>query len=206
MSMHETTDKRFFFDSVAPRWLRDAAPRSEQLRQILSSYAIPCAAPLLDVGSGAGIMLPFLRERSTSTDVIVEMDISGEMLNLAKHHHGDAGLLRYVQADAHRLPFPAASFNTVMCFSVYPHFHSPALALSELARCLKPGGQLCILHLMGHLELDAMHREAGDAVSRDILPAASDLATGLADYGFHPEIVEERSDLYLIVAALINGE
>lgn len=47
-------------------------------------------------------------------------------------------------ADASRLPLPDASIDTVLLLEVLEHLHQPAQALSEIARVLRPGGQLLL--------------------------------------------------------------
>jgi ubiquinone/menaquinone biosynthesis C-methylase UbiE len=198
--MHDISEKRVFFDETAPRWLQDMEQRSGHIARVLTAHDIPLSAPLLDVGSGAGILLPFILERNGDAAVITEFDVSREMLQLSRTLHGARAGVSYVQGDAHNLPLRDASYRTAMCFSVYPHFQAPALALAEMHRCLTPGGQLCILHLMGHRELNDMHRAAGKAVEGDIIPSARDLAHVLAKNDFTPYVVREQSDLYLILA------
>jgi ubiquinone/menaquinone biosynthesis C-methylase UbiE len=198
--MHDITEIKVFFDDTAPRWLLDMEQRSGHIARVLTAHNIPLSAPLLDVGSGAGILLPFILDRNGDTAVITEFDVSREMLQLSRTLHAARSGVSYVQGDAHHLPLRDASYRTAMCFSVYPHFHAPALALAEIHRCLKPGGQLCIMHLMGHKELNEMHRAAGKAVEGDRIPPARDLALILAKSGFFPYFIREQSDLYLILA------
>lgn len=200
--MTETLRKKEFFDAVAPRWISDQEQRTMRLEEIFRRAEIPFAAPLLDVGGGVGILLPLLRERSAGP--IVEYEISREMITRARDAHEQRGGIGFVQGDAHWLPFPDNHFCTVHCFSVYPHFTQPAQALAEIHRCLRPGGTLCILHLMGHRELNAMHRKAGECVSRDVLPLISRLASSLQPMGFEVLCAEERSDLYLLVARKLD--
>ncbi|WP_219339831.1 class I SAM-dependent methyltransferase [Luteimonas salinisoli] len=47
-----------------------------------------------------------------------------------------------VFADAASLPFPDASFDTVLLLEVLEHLRDPSGALAEIARVLKPRGQL----------------------------------------------------------------
>jgi SAM-dependent methyltransferase len=43
-------------------------------------------------------------------------------------------------ADAHELPFPSASVDAVLAFSLIEHTHSPARVVDEIERILRPGG------------------------------------------------------------------
>ncbi len=47
-------------------------------------------------------------------------------------------------ADAHHLPFKAASFNTVLCTEVIEHLRDPSRSIQEMARLLVPGGYLIL--------------------------------------------------------------
>jgi SAM-dependent methyltransferase len=51
-----------------------------------------------------------------------------------------------VAADINHLPFAPASFDAVLCVTVLCHrsIASPARAVGELARVLRPGGVLCL--------------------------------------------------------------
>lgn len=49
-----------------------------------------------------------------------------------------------VQADAYCLPFPDDSFEVALCTEVLEHLHTPAEALVEIGRVLKPGGKLLL--------------------------------------------------------------
>jgi len=191
-------DKRDFFDGIVPQWILDTEERSARLAEIFIEYELPTSGPVLDIGSGVGILLPYLSDNGST--FVAEIEISMEMLRMARVQHRTLKDVCFMQSDAHNLPFASASFTTAHCFSVYPHFDAPELALREIRRCLRPGGILCILHLMGHEELNELHREAGRAVESDILPPVDDLARTIAQQGFAVTRSVERSDLYLLLA------
>ena len=45
-----------------------------------------------------------------------------------------------ILADAHAIPFEAASFDCVLSYAVLEHLHNPFIAVTEIERVLKPGG------------------------------------------------------------------
>lgn len=197
--MSTTAAKQDFFDRSVPRWMADLEQRSARLTEIFVRYPVPRDGPILDVGSGTGILLPFLHDEATT---VTELEISGAMLRKARESDVSGDHANFVQADAHALPFAHGVFGSIHCFSAFPHFDSPATALREFARCLRPGGTLCILHLMGHEALNRIHREAGRTVRDDVLPPVSKLADLVSKQGFHITMTEERDDIYLILAVL----
>jgi ubiquinone/menaquinone biosynthesis C-methylase UbiE len=50
-----------------------------------------------------------------------------------------------LQADAARLPFPAGSFDTVVCTLAMCEFRDRAAVLAEMDRVLRPRGRLLLL-------------------------------------------------------------
>jgi SAM-dependent methyltransferase len=54
------------------------------------------------------------------------------------------GSVTVESADAHALPFEAGQFDLVVAVGVLPWLHSPAMAIGEMARVLRPGGQLVL--------------------------------------------------------------
>ena len=49
-----------------------------------------------------------------------------------------------ILADAYRLPFGEGAFDVVLCTEVLEHLHTPAAALAEMYRVLKPDGKLLL--------------------------------------------------------------
>jgi ubiquinone/menaquinone biosynthesis C-methylase UbiE len=95
---------------------------------------------LLEVGCGAGAMTSGL---ATGTRRTIAIDFSHQMLVHAKRVAGG----ELAVGDAGRLPFAAATFDRVLCYSVFNNFPSLAYAASvvgELVRVTVPGGIVLI--------------------------------------------------------------
>jgi SAM-dependent methyltransferase len=75
------------------------------------------------------------------------IDTSEAMVLLARATVAEAGAgdrVRVRVGDAHALTFPDASRDLVIALGVLPFLHSPAAALADMARILKPGAYLVI--------------------------------------------------------------
>jgi ubiquinone/menaquinone biosynthesis C-methylase UbiE len=99
-------------------------------------------APALEVGCGAGVLSVALAQRGLSVQAL---DPAPAMAALARRRAAEAGVdsqMTVCLGDAHALPFADASFELVMSLGVLPWLHSPARAVAEMARTLKPGGWL----------------------------------------------------------------
>ncbi len=68
------------------------------------------------------------------------------MLALARDRAQQAGReVELREGDAHHLPFPDASFDTVVCTLSLCAIADPSRAVEEMTRVLRPGGRLLLL-------------------------------------------------------------
>ncbi len=96
---------------------------------------------VLDIGCAAGAEFEPLLARGFQ---IVALDYSPEMLRLAKQRFGKSSAVRLCRADAESLPFPAASFDHVVCLGVLEYLSTYDCCLEEIHRVLRPGGTAII--------------------------------------------------------------
>jgi len=90
---------------------------------------------VIDIGTGAGALLPAI-QRSAPSAVIVGVDRSQGMLRLAKAKHSTPLALMDIQT----LALPANSFEVGVVAFVLFHLPSPERCLAEVNRVLRPGG------------------------------------------------------------------
>jgi len=101
----------------------------------------------LEVAVGTGLNLPFYPGDVQLTGV----DFSPAMLSLARQRAEQLGrVVDLREADAHELPFPDASFDTVVCTYGLCAIPDDSRAVSEMKRVLRPGGLLLLVdHIAG---------------------------------------------------------
>jgi arsenite methyltransferase len=110
---------------------------------------------VLDVGCGRGLMLVGAAKRLTSgkavgADIWQAADQSGNSADATWENARREGVEKRIEiatGDARALPFPDQSFDAVMSHWVVHNLPSEAerdLALEEMARILRPGGQLIL--------------------------------------------------------------
>jgi ubiquinone/menaquinone biosynthesis C-methylase UbiE len=107
--------------------------------QFVAGAGRPAVGPVLDVGTGKGLLAIALAARYQD---VVSVDVSREEQALAAFlaaEHGLANRIRFVLADAAVLPFPDASFGSCAMMDVLHHVKNGELVLGEMARVLKPG-------------------------------------------------------------------
>jgi O-antigen/teichoic acid export membrane protein/SAM-dependent methyltransferase len=108
--------------------------------------ALACAltddGPILEIGCGTGGLLVAASCRGLTIEGV---DIASRWLVVARRRLQDRGLdVPLTVASAERLPWPDASFATVVADSLIEHCDDPVEALQEWRRVLRPGGRLLI--------------------------------------------------------------
>lgn len=119
---------------------------------------------LVDLGAGTGRMLTLLGGRTTRA---LGLDLSQQMLNIARLNVGEAGLsvceLRH--GDIFSTGLPSGSADLVTVHQVLHYLGDPAAAVAEACRLVAPGGRLLIVdfapHTLEFLREQHQHRRLG---------------------------------------------
>ena len=188
-----------FFDKHAEAWHEsiDQTVR-DRLSEIFENKIPPLFTPVLDVGSGTGILLPLLAKNVGNHALLIEVDLSRQMLKQNRDHNGKDLPASHIQADSHCLPFKSNQFKTIVSFAAFAHFEDKASVINDFYRILQPGGIIIILHLMDHSRLNHMHRCVGGAVENDTLPGMAELCAMMRSQGLKILNCEETENIYLI--------
>jgi ubiquinone/menaquinone biosynthesis C-methylase UbiE len=162
--------------------LRDALFRrfgynSETSHKFVLAKALPLPGHVLEIGTGKG---RFLAAMAKHADRITTLDVDAKQQHAAKLHvrQTQAGhRIRFVVHDAEHLPWPDASFDTVVSVNTFHHLVHPMRVFNEMRRVLKPGGRfvLCDFSPRGFQILDRIHRFEGGTHPR--------LKNGVARFG-----------------------
>jgi phosphatidylethanolamine/phosphatidyl-N-methylethanolamine N-methyltransferase len=117
-------------------------------RKAAAAAADRLGGHVLDVGVGTGLELPMFDRRTRLTGV----DLSEPMLRRAQRRV-DAKALGNVEGlvvmDAARLAFKDAHFDAVVAPYVLTVVPDPHASLHELARVVKPGGEIILVNHVG---------------------------------------------------------
>ena len=190
-----------FFDHHAPTWDQtgpDPAATLRRLQELNGRLGLRAGLDLLEVGCGTGQITRWLADL-VKPGTVVAADFSPAMLAKARTRGVDAD---FVLMDICREEPVQHQFDVVLCFHSFPHFRDPAAALRQIARQVKPGGQLLVLHLVGSAQLNAFHHQVGGPVGHDHLAPAARWPELLRPVGLQVTEVVDREDLFLLKAEL----
>lgn len=118
-------------------------------RRAAVAYINARGGEVLEVGVGTGLSL----ETYNSALCVTGMDYSEDMLRKARARVAKLGLDHVAelrQMDARSLEFPDASFDTVAAMHVLSVVPEPERVMAEIARVLRPGGQVVITNHFRH--------------------------------------------------------
>jgi len=195
-----TNSIRDFFDARAAAWDAEASPNSlERLKEIVETLPVRRGQRVLDIGCGTGVLFPVVAPKVGEAGLIVAVDISRKMLDEARTKVGGARVAR-LQADVMDLPLAAASFDAIICYSVFPHFSDQQRGLIALSRALKRDGWLTVCHSNSRAAINEFHRSRGGIIGGHALPENSAMKRLIARAGLRLERLEDRSDRYIVLA------
>ena len=189
-----------YFDQLAPTWDKELTPeRLKCLKNIVKELGIKPGYSVLDIGSGTGILLPFLIAELGDEGKIVALDFSAEMLVQGKAK-SSLSIVDFVQADGMAIPLADDSMNLAICNSAFPHFIDKCKALKEIARVLRNNGRLVICHTMSREMINQLHQSIGGAIANDLLPDEFQLKGLIKQAGLRITHFEDVPERYLVIA------
>jgi ubiquinone/menaquinone biosynthesis C-methylase UbiE len=191
-----------YFDNLSVSWDDlGPAPSAAVIRSFLSGLAIRPGATVVDLGTGTGLLIPYIFEYQP--EKVIAADLSAKMLAKVRAKHGDAfgDKLSLLQTDIHHCGLAGHSVDAVICNGAYPHFHDQPLALAEMNRIMKPGGVLAINHFACKEFINSVHAgSASELIRRDLLDEMGRLVAQVEAAGFIVKRSVDNESEYCLVA------
>ncbi|MHB0871052.1 MAG: class I SAM-dependent methyltransferase [Chloroflexota bacterium] len=138
-----------YFKDVAPQWdsMRKGYFTEEVREAAIARANLTVDSVVADVGTGTGFMLAGI---APLVGKAYGFDNSPEMLDGARKNLGGATNVELKVSEGESLPLPDGTADAVFANMYLHHATTPAQAIAEMARVLKPGGRLVITDLDRH--------------------------------------------------------
>jgi len=159
--MESRTERtRRFFDSVGPEWdalrkvFNDDALRARAISRLLDPNLV-----VADIGTGTGILAIELARLGVR---VIAVDHSARMIDAASAKLAAEPDLQieFRHGEANALPLSDGEVDAALVHMVLHYLPSPADAIAEMARIVKPGGSVVTVDFVSH-QHEWMREELG---------------------------------------------
>ncbi len=187
MNSKNTADRTHYFNDLGPRWdevVGNDAGRRARIAEIFGTLTIQKGDRVLDAGTGNGVLLPFIEEKTGPKGKIVAVDAAPAMIARAQELNTRYSNIEYRIGSLENIELPSRFFDVILCFAVVPHLDDFLKSFNNLKSSMKDNGVLYIFHLNDTRSLNEFHRGLNAPVRDDMLPEEKELKDLLAVSGF----------------------
>lgn len=191
-------EQRDFFDSIAKEWDNIIEVNEEKINILLSKVDIKDNDNILDVGTGTGVLIPFLKNLNTK-GIIKGVDISSGMLDIASQKFKDTKNVSFEALDIENSSLEE-KYDKIILYSMFPHLKNKTNTIKILVENnLNEDGKLIIAHSNSREFLNNMHKEKDKRVSEDRLIPIKDQKTLFEQVNLNVLDAYEDDEIYYLV-------
>ena len=187
-----------FFDQIASDWDNRCKPDAEKIRFFLSKLKIKRCDRILDIGTGTGVLIPFIREKSICSH-ITGIDYSEKMLNIARQKFQGKRNLSFQLLDIETDEI-SEKFHHIILYSTFPHLQKKTETIKKLMeKNLFPGGNILIAHAQGRRHLNLIHSQKGIEMPNTHLIAVNKQAELFKNVSLNVVEADENDQYYYLL-------
>lgn len=193
-----------FFNDLSLTWDKRCKHDYNKIENILSKININRGDKILDVGTGTGILIPFLVAATGPEGKVVAVDVSTGMIEQAKKKFGLLRNVNFEIGDVENVQ-PEGTFDHIILYSMYPHLKRPIDTIcSFIKHHLAPKGNLIIAHSQSKEEINMKHHHHDGEVDSFDLPAVEELITAFEGRGIKVIEAQDNEEYYFVILANKN--
>lgn len=196
-----TTEELTFFDTIAPKWdSMEVKSTPAKIQELLDIIEITPGCDVLDLGTGTGVLLPYLSQIAGEEGTVTAVDFSEGMLAEAEKKFSHLSNVYFSRLDFEEEREPWR-YDLIMMYCVYPHLSYPRETLRRLvAENLKPGGRIIIGFPTDEKFINSIHRDHAveDDLGSEHLVSAPALASRISKWGLRARVLAYNPGKYLV--------
>lgn len=187
-----------FFNSIAKDWDNISKVDESKINYLLSQIDIQENDTILDIGTGTGVLIPFLSKLNSKGN-IKAVDMSCNMLDIARKKFKDIDNVEFALLNIEKDELDE-KFNKIILYSMFPHLENKTNTIKKLIQNnLLEGGKLIIAHSDSREYLNNMHKNKDKIVSESRLIDINNQKKIFEDVGLKVEAAFEDDNIYYIV-------
>lgn len=195
-------NQRDFFDNIAKEWDNIIEVNEEKINTLLSKLDIKENERVLDVGTGTGALIPFIKKLNKN-GYIRGVDLSNGMIEVARKKYKHIPNLDFEIIDVENEVIKE-KYNKIILYSMFPHLENKTKTIKTLVKNnLSENGKLMIAHSNSREFLNNMHKEKDEAVSEARLIPIDNQVKLFEDIELNVVEAFENDQMYYLV--LINN-
>ena len=199
-----TAEEIQFFDRLSDIWDdNEVLSIPDKIKEILSELNIWKGMEILDLGTGTGVLLPYLSSMIGDSGKVTALDISKGMLNRAKEKYGHLANVEFIIQDFEKEEV-RGKYDLILLYCVFPHMHFPEQTLKRLVLTnLKENGRIVVAFPSDENFINNIHEER--KAESELLPSAPDLSLRLREWGLDSSVIRYDEGHYLVEIAGIRN-
>ena len=162
---------------------------------------------VLDLGSGGGIDVLLSARRVGPTGLAYGLDMTDEMLDLARRNQSEAGItnVQWLRGHIEQIPLPRDTVDVIISNCVINLSADKPQVLREAARVLKPGGRFAVSDVIADPDMDDTTRQDVQAYTGCIAGALTraEFTDALQNAGLTDISIEETHRVHQHAASAI---
>ena len=187
-----------FFNTCADNWDNIRQTNPAILEKLMNLADIPAGAAVLDVGSGTGVLIPYLHAKVRACGKITAVDFSENMLAKAQEKFCNLNNLNFLVGDILEMYLPQNFYDVVICLNFFPHLHTRKEEFLRKMNCtLKNDGSLIVMHDISRETVNNIHRES-EVVAEHRLPEAKVVGEMFQTCGYKNIHAYEDDTMYFV--------
>ncbi|WP_455538011.1 class I SAM-dependent methyltransferase [Terrisporobacter sp.] len=192
-----------FFNSIAKDWDNIIEVNEEKINYLLSKLNIREDDTILDIGTGTGVLIPFLTKLSPK-GLIKGVDISKGMLEIARDKFKNISNVHFDLCDVEKDNL-LDKYNKIILYSMYPHLKNKTKTIVNLVEHnLKDNGMLMIIHSNGRNYLNNMHNNSDERVRESVLIDVNEQRDIFINAGLNVIDAFENDEMYYVLIQKIR--
>ena len=187
-----------YFDEMASIWDNAVLHNKVRIREIIKLSGMKEGDKILDVGSGTGILVDYIKEVNKLGE-IYEVDCSQKMLNMARAKNYNDKNIQFLRLDIENDIIDEV-FDIIILYNSFAYLKNKIAAIERLARNnLNNGGRIVIFHNNGEQQINISHACGDKRISNANLPSFDSLLNSLDKSMYNISYKSNQNNDYSII-------